>query len=133
MAKYLANVAVISETNLPALFYYRHLLEGSLGNPVYYFDEIDKTGIDKFHNSLLDYPNEYGGWVQEAEVENVQYIIDSVVSTVWHGFSFDVVHENVKDEGLAKKQAQALTKMIKNHEAPYNDIFKKYSVTIIQG
>lgn len=130
MAKYVANVSVIEETNLPALFYYKHLLEGRLGNPVYYFDEIDKAGIDERYKNVSEpvlshlYTNEL------AEINN---IVKDVTKTVWHGFKYSVVHENVKDEGLAKKQAQAITKMIKNHEAPYNDIFKKYSVTIIQG
>ena len=38
---------VLEETNLPALFYYRHLLEERKGNPVYYFDEINEKGIEQ--------------------------------------------------------------------------------------
>lgn len=133
MAKYVANVAVISETNLPALFYFKYLSESYSKDvkypPIQYYDEIDKKGLDDYFNRLIQQPDEeYGETLYMFEE-----MIEEFTKTVWHGFSFDVVHENVKDEGLAKKQAQAISKMIKNHEAPYNDIFKKYSVTIIQG
>ena len=132
MAKYLGNVVVIGETNLPALFYYRHLLKGSPGNPVYYFDEIDKAGIDSLHSALIDTPMR-DRHIHCYMLEDVESDIKEVSATVWHGFDYTIVHENVKDEGLAKKQVQALTKKIKNCEEPYSNPFKKYSVTTIQG
>jgi hypothetical protein len=132
MAKYLANINVVEETNLPALFYYKHLLTQSKGNPVYYFDEIDKAGIDVAYQALVDIPMR-DRHICAYSLEDIEGYIEAVNSTVWHGFKNTTVHENVKDEGLAKKQVQVIAKMIKNHEAPYNDIFKKYSVTIIQG
>ncbi len=136
MAKFLGNVVVLAETSLPALFYYKYLLESRESEikapPVQYYDEIDKKGIDAEFQSYVNTPMRDRHYLGMG-VDETMGLINDVTKTVWHGFEYITVHENVKDEGLAKKQAQAIAKMIKNHEAPYNDIFKKYSVTIIQG
>lgn len=135
MAKFKGQVVVLEETNLPALFYYRHLLEKRVGNPVYYFDEIDKKGIDNiFLSSFPDGTNGHKlGWNVSEESKMINDIINSVTKTVYHGFKYTVVHEEVKDEGLANKLQKEIQKKIKNHEEPYNDIFKKYSCHVYNG
>lgn len=130
MAKFLGNVVLLQETNLPALFYYRHLLEERKGNPVYYYDEINKKAIDTAYEKLLLEETKENIYIQ---LELCNETIDDVTSTVYHGFKYSVLHENVKDEGLAKKYSKEITKAIKECSAPYDEPFLKYSVTIIQG
>lgn len=132
MAKFQGNVVVIEETSLPALFYYRHLLNNAPGNPVYYFDEINKQGIDVAYQALVDMPMR-DRHLYSSSLEDIKEYIEAVNSTVSHGFNTTIVHENVKDEGLAKKYQQDINKKIKNHQEPYADIFKSYTVTILQG
>jgi len=136
MAKYTANVVVLEETNLTALFYYKYLIESYNSEikypPVQYYDEIDKNGIETVFKEMLGVPMR-DRHISCYTLDEVYADIQEVSKTVYHGFKYTRVQEDIKDEGLAKKQAQSLAKMIKNHEAPYNDIFKKYSVSIIQG
>lgn len=141
MAKYIGNVVVIEETNLPALFYFKYLAESydkeTKCPPVQYYDEIDKQGLDKTFTMMLEETDSIDktseSEIRSSIIRKMNTIIQDVTKTVWHGFKYNVIHENVKDEGLAKKQSQVIAKMIKNHEAPYDDIFTKYTVTIIQG
>jgi hypothetical protein len=60
VAKYIANVVVIEETNLPALFYYKYLMESNDKEvkypPIQYYDEIDKKGIDAEFQSYVNLP-----------------------------------------------------------------------------
>lgn len=126
MAKFKGSVVVLEETNLPALFYYRHLLEARMGNPVYYFDEIDKKGIDEKFSSMVSLD-------KYMAMEDISKTIQEVTKTVYHGFKYTEVYTEVKDEGLALKYQKEIAKKIKNHEAPYNDIFKKYSVHVYNG
>lgn len=136
MAKFLGNVVVLEETSLPALFYYKYLCESHDKEvkyaPVQYYDEIDKKGIDSSFETMMEW-NRMNNHILPEALDNTLNVISEVTKTVWHGFKAINVHENVKDEGLAKKQAQVIQKMIKNHEAPYDNIFKKYSVTVLQG
>lgn len=127
MAKYNGAIVALEETNLPALFYYRHLLKGAEGNPVYYYDEIDKKGIDEHFAEMC------ASDLIEVALLDIEATLTEVRSTVYHGFEYIAVHENIKDEGLAKKHVQTINKMIKNHEAPYNNIFKKYSTHAYNG
>jgi hypothetical protein len=132
MAKFNGQLVVIEETNLSALFYYKHLLNNSPGNPVYYFDEIDKAGIDIAYKTLTDAPMGYRHMLG-LSLEDIQGVIDEVKSTVYHGFAYIVTQDNIKDEGLANKLKAVEAKKIKNHEIPYDDIFKKYSVHVYNG
>lgn len=128
MAKFNGQVVVISETNLPAAFYYKYLIESENSElkypPVFYYDEIDKKGLDEYFLSVK----------QTLPLEMIQAsndtFIQSVTKTCYHGFNYDVIYEGVKDEGLANKYKQQINKAIKNHEAPYNELFKKYSVHV---
>lgn len=128
MAKFNGSVVVIEESNLPAAFYYKYLIESENSEvkypPVFYYDEIDKKGIDlHFESVKVDLP-------LEMMMSTNDSFIESVTKTCYHGFKYNTVHDRVTDEGLAKKQAQKIAKEIKNHEAPYNGLFKKYSVHV---
>jgi hypothetical protein len=141
MAKFKGSVVVLEETNLPALFYYKYLLESYNKEvkyaPTQYYDEIDKKGIDNNISNILSDLNIMMGVNVEVEVQDlIKHInerINEIQKTVYHGFVYNTIHDDIRDEGLAKKYAQTITKQIKEHQEPYNDIFKKYSVHVYNG
>ena len=131
MAKFQGNVVVIEETNLPAAFYYKYLIESENLEvkypPVFYYDEIDKKGLDQlFQECKQDLPLDIMMSVNDS-------FIDEATKTCWHGFVYDIIHDGIKDEGLANKYQREIAKKIREHTAPYNNLFKKYSVHIYNG
>lgn len=138
MAKFKGELVVLSETNLPALFYYKYLCESHFkevkASPVQYYDEINKKGIDEKFKSFIE---PFGEGLTEDHLSwllsFISETIEEVRKTTSHDFYYDVIQSGIPDEGLANKLKAVEAKKIKEHKEPYNDITKKYSVHVYNG
>jgi len=95
-----------------------------------YYDKIDKASIDYAFNTVIeDYKNNISECLTK-EIEQINQFITEVTKTVSHGFEYNIIKDNITDEGLANKLKAIESKKIKNHSEPYNAIFNKYSVHV---
>jgi hypothetical protein len=133
MAKFKGQLVIIEETNLTSLFYYQYLCKSYYSevkySPIQYYDSIDKKGIDLAFNDFIDsLSSEDIPKYLDSEIINTKEIILEITKTVSHGYKFNIIQDNVTDEGLINKLKAVESKKIKNYTKPYNGIFKKYSV-----
>lgn len=141
MAKFNGTLVVLEETNLESLFYYRYLISSYndviKAPPVSYYDNINKKGIDEFFDiinlKIEEQTRDDNIEIINIELSTINQMLDSVNKTVCHGFVYNTIQDNIRDEGLANKLKAVEAKKIKNYEEPYNDIFKKYSVHVYNG
>lgn len=138
MAKFKGQLVIIEESNLASLFYYQYLCESYYSevkySPIQYYDSIDKKGIDLvFNDGINELSSEDIPKYLDSEIIKTKEMILEITKTVSHGFEFNIIQDNVTDEGLINKLKAVEAKKIKNYAEPYNNIFKKYSVHTYNG
>jgi hypothetical protein len=102
MAKFQGHVAIQSENNISALYYMKYLVEKHQGKVVSFpsteYAHVYKPKLDELFDSLSD----------DEQVTMLDYCTYAISNFTRDHEYLEVA--NFKDEGLAKKECQKLTK-----------------------